>query len=120
MQFWPENNLVFGSISDVVSAVINSQGVFSGLYDSEEMVSGNVKDKDSKIRYLEKLLDALSWALGGKSDCPILGAFSIDVTHSICLVGPPLAAKPSKIVSGQEPGKTNEVNITSFKVSPGT
>ena len=67
MQFWPENNLVMDSISDVVSAVINSQGVFTGLYDSEEMVSGNVKDKDSKIRYLEKLLDALSWALGGKS-----------------------------------------------------
>ena len=67
VQFWPENNLVLDSISDVVSAVINSQGVFTGLYDSEEMVSGNVKDKDSKIRYLEKLLDALSWALGGKS-----------------------------------------------------
>ena len=72
MQFWPENNLVLDSISDVVSAVINSQGVFSGLYDSEEMVSGNVKDKDSKIRYLEKLLDALSWALGGKSGFWIL------------------------------------------------
>ena len=67
LQFWPENNHVLDSISDVVSAVINSQGVFTGLYDSEEMVSGNVKDKDSKIRYLEKLLDALSWALGGKS-----------------------------------------------------
>ena len=75
VQFGPENNLVLDSISDVVSAVINSQGVFTGLYDSEEMVSGNVKDKDSKIRYLEKLLDALSWALGGRSRLSDFGYF---------------------------------------------
>jgi len=43
-------------------------------------------DKDGKIRYLEKALDCAAFALGGK----------------------PLTAKPGKIVSGQEPDKTNE------------
>ena len=55
------------SIPDVVTAVINSQGILAGLYDEDEMHSENVKEKDAKIRYLDKLIDALSWALGGKS-----------------------------------------------------
>ena len=42
-------------------------------------------DKESKIKYLEKVIDCVSFTLGD-----------------------PVAAKPSKIVSGQEPQKTNE------------
>ena len=42
-------------------------------------------DKDGKIKYLEKVIDCVSMALGES-----------------------LTAKPSKIVSGQEPQKTNE------------
>jgi TRAF3-interacting protein 1 len=57
-----------------------------GLYTEDEMNSENVKDREGKIRYLEKVLDCLSFALGGQ----------------------PLSAKPSKIVSGQEAAKTNE------------
>ena len=77
----------FRFLHDVVTAVITSQGVLTGLYQDDEMHSENVKEKEAKIRYLEKLIDCLSFALGG----------------------PPLGAKPSKIVSGQEPGKTNEL-----------
>ena len=42
-------------------------------------------DKEGKIKYLEKVIDCVSFTLGD-----------------------PVAAKPSKIVSGQEPQKTNE------------
>lgn len=42
-------------------------------------------DKEGKIKYLEKAIDCISFALGEN-----------------------LNAKPSKIVSGQEPAKTNE------------
>ena len=42
-------------------------------------------DKEGKIKYLEKPIDCISFALGEN-----------------------LNAKPSKIVSGQEPAKTNE------------
>jgi len=43
-------------------------------------------DKDGKIRFLEKILTCLSFAL----------------------VDSKLDARPSKIISGQEPDKTNE------------
>ena len=43
-------------------------------------------DKEGKIKYLEKVIDCVSFALGE-----------------------PVTAKPSKIVSGQEPHKTNEL-----------
>ena len=77
----------FRFLHDVVTAVIKSHGVLNGLFEEQEMHSDQVKDKDAKIKFLEKLIDTLSFALGG----------------------PPLAAKPSKIVSGQEAAKTNEM-----------
>ena len=45
----------------------------------------HISDKEGKIKYLEKVIDCVSFA-----------------------IGEPLGAKPSKIVSGQEPQKTNE------------
>ena len=107
------------SIPDVVTAVINSQGILAGLYDEDEMHSENVKEKDAKIRYLDKLIDALSWALGGKSTLKRQNnsLFEFSFIIKLLFTGPPLPAKPSKIVSGQEPGKTNEVRFdtTTFK-----
>ena len=50
------------------------------------MNSDNVKDKDSKVEYLSKIIDCLSLATGQT-----------------------LAVKPGKIVSGQEADKTNEM-----------
>ena len=42
-------------------------------------------DKEGKIKFLEKVIDCVSFAIGDQ-----------------------LGAKPSKIVAGQEPQKTNE------------
>ena len=53
---------------------------------NREMNSSNVKDRDGKLRYLEKIVHAAALALAAP--------------------GP--AAKPSKIIAGQEAAKTNE------------
>lgn len=81
------NKPPFRFLHDVVISVIKNHRVLHGLYEEHEMHSDQVKDKEAKMRFLEKLIDTLSFALGG----------------------PPLGAKPSKIVSGQEPAKTNEM-----------
>ena len=46
----------------------------------------DIADKDGKIKYLEKVIDCVTFALSEN-----------------------VSAKPSKIVSGQEPQKTNEL-----------
>jgi len=79
------NKPPFRFLHDIISAVIRDSGILTGLYDISEMKSENVKDKEGKIKYLEKAIDCISFALGEN-----------------------LNAKPSKIVSGQEPAKTNE------------
>ena len=95
-------------LHDVITAVINDTGTLSGLFDGSEMNSDNVKvsskktklqpsfsniynilhiqDKESKVEFLGKLIDALSFSTGQT-----------------------LSAKPGKIVSGQEAEKTNEM-----------
>lgn len=46
----------FRFLHDVITGVINSHpGLLEGLYTDEEMHSENVKDRDGKIRYLEKV-----------------------------------------------------------------
>eukprot|EP00095_Tigriopus_kingsejongensis_P010711 maker-scaffold179_size282488-snap-gene-1.23 protein:Tk10711 transcript:maker-scaffold179_size282488-snap-gene-1.23-mRNA-1 annotation:"low quality protein: traf3-interacting protein 1-like" len=75
----------FRFLHDVISALIKEHGVFQGLLDNKEMVSDNVKDRDGKIKYLEKVIFATVFATGDN-----------------------LTAKASKIVSGQEAEKTNE------------
>ena len=46
----------FRFLHDVISAVIKSNpGFLDGLYTEEEMNSENVKDREGKIRYLEKV-----------------------------------------------------------------
>ncbi|XP_040003457.1 TRAF3-interacting protein 1 isoform X2 [Xiphias gladius] len=57
-----------------------------GLYGENEMKSDNVKDKDSKIAFLQKAIDVV-----------------------MLVSGEPLAAKPARIVAGHEPEKTNEL-----------
>ncbi|KAI4805403.1 hypothetical protein KUCAC02_010020, partial [Chaenocephalus aceratus] len=65
--------------------VIKSTGFMKGLYGENEMKSDNVKDKDSKIDFLQKAIDVV-----------------------MMVSGEPLAAKPARIVAGHEPEKTNE------------
>jgi len=80
------NKPPFRFLHDVITAVITDTGALNGLFDDLEMSSENVKDKDAKVEYLTKLIDALSFSSGQT-----------------------LTVKPGKIVSGQEADKTNEM-----------
>ncbi|ELU00184.1 hypothetical protein CAPTEDRAFT_220815 [Capitella teleta] len=75
----------FRFLHDVFTSVIKASGFMKGLFTETEMNSENVKDKESKILFLQKAIDMVS-----------------------LVVGKPLAAKPSRIVAGLEPDRTNE------------
>lgn len=75
----------FRFLHDIITSVIKTTGFMNGLYKEEELNSENVKDKDSKIAFLQKAID-----------------FTAMVT------GKSLSVKPAKIVAGHEPEKTNE------------
>ncbi|XP_069010885.1 TRAF3-interacting protein 1 isoform X1 [Embiotoca jacksoni] len=76
----------FRYLHDIFSEVIRTTGFMKGLYEENEMKSDSVKDKDSKIAFLQKAIDVV-----------------------MLLSGEPLAAKPARIVAGHEPEKTNEL-----------
>ncbi|XP_040913702.1 TRAF3-interacting protein 1 isoform X2 [Toxotes jaculatrix] len=76
----------FRYLHDIFSEVIRTTGFMKGLYGENEMKSDNVKDKDSKIAFLQKAIDVV-----------------------MLVSGEPLAAKPARIVAGHEPERTNEL-----------
>ncbi|CAB3249248.1 unnamed protein product [Arctia plantaginis] len=76
----------FRFLHDVITTVLKTTGFFDKLFDEEELISDNVKDRDSKISFLSKVIFVIS-STTGKS----------------------LSVKPSKIVAGQESEKTNEL-----------
>ncbi|KOX76002.1 TRAF3-interacting protein 1 [Melipona quadrifasciata] len=76
----------FRFLHDIVSAVINETGFLDGLYTEEELNSENIKNKETKLAYLTKLIDVVKLATGIN-----------------------LSVRASKIISGQEPTKTNEL-----------
>ncbi|XP_012145171.2 intraflagellar transport 54 [Megachile rotundata] len=76
----------FRFLHDIVSAVINETGFLDGLFTEEELNSENIKNKEAKVAYLTKLIEVVKLATG------------INLT-----------VRASKIVSGQEPTKTNEL-----------
>uniref|UniRef100_A0A9J8CIX8 TRAF3-interacting protein 1 n=1 Tax=Cyprinus carpio carpio TaxID=630221 RepID=A0A9J8CIX8_CYPCA len=76
----------FRYLHDIFSEVIRTTGFMKGLYGEAEMKADNVKDKDSKIAFLQKAIDVV-----------------------MLVSGEPLAAKPARIVAGHEPEKTNEL-----------
>ncbi|TSK92920.1 TRAF3-interacting protein 1 [Bagarius yarrelli] len=82
----------FRYLHDIVSEVIRTTGFMKGLYEEAEMKSDNVKDKDSKIAFLQKAIDVV-----------------------MLVSGEPVAAKPARIVAGHEPEKTNELLQTIAK-----
>ncbi|XP_056611632.1 TRAF3-interacting protein 1 isoform X3 [Triplophysa dalaica] len=76
----------FRYLHDIFSEVIRTTGFMKGLYGEAEMKSDNVKDKDSKIAFLQMAIDVV-----------------------MLVSGEPLAAKPARIIAGHEPEKTNEL-----------
>ncbi|CAG4957533.1 unnamed protein product [Colias eurytheme] len=76
----------FRFLHDIVTSVLKSTGFFNGLFDENELISDNVKDRDAKISFLNKIIYVVGRTTGEQ-----------------------LLVKPSKIVAGQEPEKTNEL-----------
>ncbi|XP_072929842.1 uncharacterized protein IFT54 [Epargyreus clarus] len=76
----------FRFLHDIVTSVLKSKGFFNGLFDENELNSDNVKDRESKILFLNKVISVVSLT-----------------------TGQPLSVKPSKVVAGQEATKTNEL-----------
>ncbi|XP_064015893.1 TRAF3-interacting protein 1 isoform X2 [Pogoniulus pusillus] len=79
------NKPPFRYLHDVITEVIRVTGFMNGLYTDFELKSDNVKDKDAKIIFLQKAIDAV-----------------------VMVTGEPLSVKPARIVAGHEPEKTNE------------
>ncbi|XP_072274585.1 TRAF3-interacting protein 1 [Pyxicephalus adspersus] len=75
----------FRYLHDIVTEVIRTTGFLKGLYTESELKSDNVKDKDSKISFLQKAIDVV-----------------------VLVTGEPLSVKPARVVAGHEPEKTNE------------
>ncbi|XP_063069551.1 TRAF3-interacting protein 1 isoform X2 [Engraulis encrasicolus] len=80
------NKPPFRYLHDILSEVIRTTGFLKGLYTDAEMKSDNVKEKDSKIQFLQKAIDVV-----------------------MLVSGESVSAKPPRIVAGHEPERTNEL-----------
>uniref|UniRef100_A0A1B0EVP9 TRAF3-interacting protein 1 n=1 Tax=Lutzomyia longipalpis TaxID=7200 RepID=A0A1B0EVP9_LUTLO len=76
----------FRFLHDVVNVVIKETGFLRGLYTADELKSENIRDRDAKIKFLEKLINIVEMVTKEE-----------------------LKVRPSKIVAGQEAEKTNEL-----------
>ncbi|XP_035899468.1 TRAF3-interacting protein 1 [Anopheles stephensi] len=76
----------FRFLHDIVHAIIREHGLLEGLYTADELNSDNIKDRDSKMAFLQKLIDVVK-----------------------LITDRELKVRPSKIVAGLEPERTNEL-----------
>ncbi|CAG9573601.1 conserved hypothetical protein [Leishmania major strain Friedlin] len=76
----------FRYIHDIVMSFMKATGFPDGLFDADQRDSAKVADKKAKVQFLEKLIAAVEAA-----------------------TGTPVAARPAKIVAGEEAEKTNEL-----------
>lgn len=74
----------FRFLHDIITEVVKNTGFLKGLYTADEMNSANVKEKEAKIIFLQKAIDVVG------------------------MINGQLSVRPSKIVAGHEPEKTNE------------
>ncbi|VEN42683.1 unnamed protein product [Callosobruchus maculatus] len=74
----------FRFLHDVIKAVIKETNFLKGLFTDDELRNENITDKDAKIAFLNKLIDAVKTVT--KTDLPV---------------------RASKIVAGLEPTNTN-------------
>ncbi|KAI0233480.1 TRAF3-interacting protein 1 [Lamellibrachia satsuma] len=75
----------FRFLHDIITTTIRQTSFMKGLFSESEMVSDNVKDKDSKVAFLQKAID-----------------------YVVFVSGTQIGVKPTKIVAGHDPDKTNE------------
>ncbi|CAL8071174.1 unnamed protein product [Calicophoron daubneyi] len=78
----------FRFLHDICTAVIRHTGVLKGVFTSDEMVADNVKDKETKLAFLQKLVDYLA------------------IAH-----GRPVPVRTMSIIAGKEAEKTNEMLV---------
>ncbi|XP_018301770.1 TRAF3-interacting protein 1 isoform X2 [Mycetomoellerius zeteki] len=76
----------FRFLHDIITAIIKETGFLEGLFSEEELNSDNIKDKEAKLIFLTKLIDVVKLISGAN-----------------------LMVRASKIISGQEPTKTNQL-----------
>ncbi|XP_029167472.1 TRAF3-interacting protein 1 [Nylanderia fulva] len=76
----------FRFLHDIITAIIKETGFLKGLFTDEELNSDNIKDKEAKLAFLTKLIDVVKLISGAN-----------------------LMVRASKIISGQEPTRTNEL-----------
>ncbi|KAG5326915.1 MIPT3 protein, partial [Acromyrmex heyeri] len=76
----------FRFLHDIITAIIKETNFLEGLFSEEELNSDNIKDKEAKLAFLTKLIDVVKLISGAN-----------------------LMVRASKIISGQEPTKTNEL-----------
>lgn len=50
----------FRFLHDIINTVIKETGFLKGLFTDEELNSENVKEKEAKVAFLTKLIDAIS------------------------------------------------------------
>lgn len=50
----------FRFLHDIVISVIKDTGFLKGLFSTDELISENVKEKEAKVNFLNKLIDAVS------------------------------------------------------------
>lgn len=74
----------FRFLHDIVTNVVRETGFLKGLYSERELVSENVKEKDDKIAFLNKVIEATK-----------------------TITGMDLGVRPSKVIAGFEPKETN-------------
>lgn len=76
----------FRFLHDIVTNVIRETSFLTGLFTQEELNHENIKDRDGKIAFLDKLISAVK-----------------------IITGIPLSVRATKVVAGHEPTKTNEL-----------
>lgn len=76
----------FRFLHDIIKAIIKDTGFLSGLFTPDELDYEKIKDKDSKVAFLTKLINVVKTASGKN-----------------------LTVRPSKIIAGLEAAKTNEL-----------
>jgi TRAF3-interacting protein 1 len=74
----------FRFLHDIVSEVTRATGFADGLFEGDELQSGQIKEKELKISYLSKIIKCVEIATGSS-----------------------IGVRPGKVVAGMEPENTN-------------